>query len=697
MLSVQDYNKLVAPCSVALVGVTSRTGRGSNNPLEILIETGYRGTIYPCNRRGEDILGITTYQSVLELPEVPDLAIICAPRNAVPELFAQCAEKGINLVIIVAQGFSDGDEEGKQMQRKLFSLAKSRGIRIIGPNTLGVINNFDRFCTSFMRFINRPAPVGILCQSGIFVVAAAEVYTGAGICIDTGNTTDVDFGDLIGHLAADSRLKVINLHLEGVKEGGKLMLEARKAATQKPMLVLKTGRSKAGARVAGSHTGSMAGEDRVADAAFRQCGLIRADNVEELNDFNKTFLTFDDIGGRRIAVMSISGGAGIISADACAAYGMELATLSDRSVATLQSMNPSWLKPANPVDIWPAAMLAGYHQVCREILRVLLEDPNVDAVICITASFLEEQEDFLDISGLVREEARAGSGKPVVAWTYGARSRDYIKKFEQEGNVVAYPTLERAVKSLSVLYRYHHTIRKKVGQRENDMSVHPATDTADARQILSVATGEILMPDALKLLEAYGIPTAPWRYFQSAEEALLAAGKVGYPLVLKGVGLCLSHKTEAGVVKLGISDPGELAAACLEMETSISGLNGFVVQKEMAGGTEVLVGFKRDPQFGPVLAFGSGGVFTEVLDDVSLRVAPLDREDACEMIRETKVYRILSGYRGKPRADEDALAGCILRLAKLAMDFPALTGFDINPLMAGPDGVVALDARAASR
>lgn len=626
-----------------------------------------------------------------DLPEVPDLAVICAPRNAVPELFARCAEKGVDMVIIIAQGFSDGDEEGKQMNEELIALAKEKGVRVIGPNTLGVVNNLEHFCTFFMRFINNTSPVGVLCQSGVFVVGATELTTGIGICIDTGNTADVDFGDLIGHLAIDPRLKIINVHMEGQENGVKFMEKAKKAVRHKPVLVLKTGRSDAGARVAGSHTGSLAGEDRIFDAAFKQCGLIRVDDVEELNDINKAFLTFDRIGGNRLAVVTISGGGGIITADACDRYGMKLATFNDKTLAVLREMSPGWMRPANPVDVWPAAMLSSYEQAYRRTLLTVLDDPNVDAVVCITSSFLAADEDFLDITALIREAAASGSGKPVVAWTYGKRLQDYARELEKEHNVLAFPTLERAVRALSALYRYHHLIRK-TKSCEQPVSISPGFN--DVQKIVSnKANRALLLPESFKLLEAYGIPAAPWGLARNAAEAAVLAEKIGYPVVVKAVSPELSHKTEKGAVKLGIGDREALLKACRELENTIGCFEGLVIQEQKTGGAELLLGFKRDPQFGPVLVFGHGGIFSEILNDVSLRVAPLDREEILELIGETKVSRILSGARGLPPANMEAIVDCCLRLARLAVENPFIGELDVNPLLATPEGAYALDAR----
>ncbi|MCL6560220.1 MAG: acetate--CoA ligase family protein, partial [Firmicutes bacterium] len=606
-------------------------------------------------------------------------------------------DKGVKIVIIVAQGFTDGDHQGKLMQEEILDIAAKNGIRIIGPNTLGIVNNFDRFCTSFMRFINPIAPTGVLCQSGVFVVGAARISNGIGILIDTGNTSDLEFADLIGHLARDSRLKVVNLHMEGLKNGPKFMKAARDAAALKPVVVFKTGSSPVGAVAASSHTGLITGEDMVFDTAFKQCGLIRAGDIEEMFDLNKTFTTFNGISGKRVGVVSISGGAGINAVDAFSRYGLEAAPLSKPTMDLLGEMNPDWFHPCNPVDVWPASMLHGYHHVYRRVLEALMEDPLVDSILCITSSFLAEDEDFLDISALIREVAGKYPDKPVVAWTYGGRFNDYAMKLEMEKNVVAYPTVERAARALAALYKYHHEIK---GKANHTMSLPANPGQEQAGKILAGKTsGSLDQADAFKILECCGIPAARWERAENTEEAVQAAGKIGYPVSIKVLSPDIIHKSDVGGVRLNIGDSQKLREACAEMFREINDkrpgakVAGLIVQEYVSGGTELLLGCKRDPQFGPVLALGAGGVFTEIYKDVALGIPPLSRDEITKMIKETKVSRILAGVRGMPPLNMDALINCIMSFSQLVLANPSIMEIEINPLMAQENRVVALDAR----
>ena len=705
MLPEEDYRKLTAPESVALLGVTRRTGKGSNNPLEVLLEWGYRGKIYPVNIAGGEILGYPAYTSLLDAPEVPDLAVICSPRDTVPEFFRQCAEKGARIVIIVAQGFTDGDGDGVAMHNEIMKLAGEKGIRIIGPNTLGVVNNFNSFCTSFMRFINPLAPVGILGQSGIYVVGNAGLMGGTGLCIDTGNTADVEYAELIGHMARDPKLSVINIYMEGVRDGARFMEAARDAVAHKPVVIFRIGSSPAGALAAGSHTGSMTGEDRIYEAAFRQCGLIRAATTDDVMDLNRTFQTFKGIGGNRIGVMTISGGAGINAVDAFARCGLQVAELSEDTRNTIAELSPGWFRVHNPIDVWPAAMKYGYPEVYRRTLAAMMNDPGVDAVVCVTGSFLEKEKDFLDVTGILHAAAAEHPEKPIVAWTYGGRWLEYIAELEKEQNVVAFSSLDRAAASLAALYRYGHILKPRaVKSLTETLSspprlLLPAAKKEGERLVSASVPGFMSQERALALLEAYGLAGARREKAENAEAAVAAAERIGYPVVLKISSPDIIHKSDVGGIRLNIPTSDALKKACEEMLASagtqcpMARLEGFLVQEQVSGGTELILGCKRDSQFGPVIAFGSGGVFTEIYADIALRIPPLDRNEILAMIDETKVSRILKGYRNVPAADISGLVKAIQSFSALVTDFPSIQEVDINPLLAHPERLVVLDAR----
>lgn len=696
MLTENDYKKLTEPASVALVGVTSRTGPGSSSPLEVLLKGGYQGRIYPVNPKGGEILGLRVYTSLLDVPEIPDLTVICSPRDAVVGLFGQCAAKGVTVVIIIAQGFLDGDEQGKLMQQEIFTLAARNNIRVLGPNTLGVLNNYHNLCTSFFDFGNPVKPIGITCQTGTFYFGASQLCTGAGIIIDSGNTTDIGVTDVLGYLARDPRLKVINIHMESLRDGTGFMEAARDAVKLKPVIVYKTGVSPAGLQAVSSHTGSLAGEDRVFDAAFKQCGLLRAADIEEIGDYNKVFCTFSGIKGKRVGLISISGGAGVWAVDACTRFGLEIAELSPATMDKLSGLFPAWAHCANPMDIWPASIFHGYQNTFRQVLEAYMADPEVDAVICMTGSFLAPEEDFLDITGIIREIAGRYPEKPVAVNSWGSYYRRYEEELEKDNSVVYYFSVDRAARALAALYKYHQLIKNK-GSGPVILPFHPGQGGATGT--LAGKKGNLSQADALRVLEACGIATARWGQARELEEALALAAEIGYPVTMKILSPDIIHKSDVGGVRLNIQNARELAAAFTGMHSEISQkqpgarLDGVIIQEYLAGGIELLLGSKKDPVFGPVLAFGAGGVYTEILNDVSLRIPPLSREQIKNMIEETKISRILAGARGAGAVNLELLIDCLAGLAALMLANPAISEIDLNPILACTDRVAALDAR----
>ncbi|WP_238492556.1 acetate--CoA ligase family protein [Desulfotruncus alcoholivorax] len=424
------------PQSVALVGVSSRTGPGTFNVLEQILNSGYRGTIYPVNPRGGSILGVPAYRSVKEISHPIDLAIISTPRSAVPEVVRQCVEKGIPAVIVITQGFSDADDEaGQRMHNEIVEAVKGTATKVVGPNTLGVINNFINFKSAFLEFTTSTNPVGFICQSGIFLAAAKDFTGGIGIGVDIGNTSDVGFAECMEYMAQNPLIKVINLHIEGLQDGRRFMEAARKITPLKPVLALKTGSSEEGSRAASSHSGSLAGEDEVFSAAFNQSGVIRVTEASRLANLNRTLWTYHNMAGKRIGVITISGGAGIMAVDACCKYGLETAGYAPETIALLEEVFPEWMRAGNPADIWPAGMAKGYHKIVSLALDGVLADQGVDAVLCITPAYLDPAEDPLNIVDTINETAARHPDKPTAMWFFGPHKQKYAAKFNETGRV----------------------------------------------------------------------------------------------------------------------------------------------------------------------------------------------------------------------------------------------------------------------
>lgn len=701
MLTLEQYYKFINPRSVALVGASEKTGPDSFNPLENMLEDGVSCRIYPVNIRAEEILGRQVYKSVLDIPEVVDLAVISTPRTAVPVVVRECVEKGIKAVIVISQGFADADEEGARLQEELKKIIAGTGTRLIGPNTIGVINVCDHFHASFVKFDANKRENGVICQSGIFVLGAADFTEGLGIGIDIGNAADVNFSDVLACFAEDPRIKVINIQMEGIRGGREFLEVARQVAPQKPVLVLKTGKSAAGARAAASHSGSLAGADHIFAAAFKKAGIIRVEDLEELKDLNKAFLTYQKMDGKRVGVITVTGGGGIATADALSQYGLEVARLSADTVKKIQAMGPPWFKVENPVDMWPAGMKRGLKNTYADILRLLLDDPLVDAVICIFAAYKVAGYDPVGavLEEAVKEAARRRE-KPVAVWIFGASQEKAIARLDKCGVAAGFPNPERTARALAKLYHYLNEVR---GKPFREPPVFQDVGRAKAAAVIRRAQEagvRLLGGEVMEILRAYGIKAAATHFASDKEAAVAVGGRLGYPLVMKIASPQVAHKSDVGGVRLNIQNEAELSLAYDELVAAVRAnvpharIDGVFLQKYHPGGVEVILGAKRDAEFGPVIVFGLGGIYTEVLKDVSFRLAPLTEEEAREMIGEIKSAGILAGARRTPAANIPALVETLMRLAQLVVDFPELAEIDVNPLAAGPEGVLALDARA---
>jgi len=689
----ESLERFFRPRSVAVIGVSRTTGEGSFNIVENLLSYGYTGEVYPVNPNASTILGVRCYPSVAEVPAVPDLAVISLPRELVPEAVRDCVARGIEALIIITQGFAEADADGARLQEEFLAALAGSGARLMGPNTLGTVNIFERFSSSFMRIARTdPLPIGLVCQTGFFLATDLAPSVGLGLAVDVGNAVDISLPECLAYLADDERTRVLAIHLEGVPDGRRLFEVAREITPRKPILALKTGRSPAGAQAAGSHTGSLTGEDAVYQAAFDQAGVFRMDDVEELDDSLKAFLRLPPIGGNRVAVVTATGGGGIMAVDACSEYGLELARFSEDTIAHIRAEAPPWFEPQNPLDVWPAAIGRPYALAFADMFRKVLDDPGVDAVLCVGGALAatgEQLAGFIRLSGEVRPD------KPVVWWVQGREVQSKASLAERDSHVAVYPSPERAMRALARLHHYHSTIKGRK-PRSPAISAGPDVNAGRIASVLSSAGLGFMGPEAFDLLEAYGIKAAPWAVAASPEAVGEIADRMGYPVAVKGLGPDLIHKTERGAVVIDVRSRGGAEQAARAIHEGTNGaLSGFLVQRYLGGGYEVILGGKQDAQFGPVVLFGAGGILAELVRDVSIGLAPLSREEALALVERTRAFRILSGVRGRPPADIAAVVNALLRLSELVARHPEVAELDINPLLVFPrgEGCVAVDAR----
>lgn len=680
------------PKSVAIIGASTKTGPGSFNILEIVKARGYGGELYPVNPKAGEILGLQAYPSVLDIPGEVDLAVISTGRSAVLELVRECVKKPVKGIIIIAQGFADAGPEGKKLQDQIFEVVSGTGTRVIGPNTVGVINNFDNFLSVFINIPARLAPVGVICQSGPIIGAHEDIFNGAGYGVDIGNAADIGFNEVLDFYGREDRIELINLHMEGIRGGREFVALSSEIAGKKPIIVYKTGRTAEGARAAGSHSGSLAGEDHVYQAAFKKAGIIRAESFDELKDFNKSFLKYKHVPGNRVAVVTYTGGGGIALLDAMERSGLVPATLSPETAAKIKKIFPGWLDVSNPVDIWPSAMAYGYREVCPLVLDSVLNDPGVDMMVCVSVTHSMPQDGEEYFEKFVLDAAAKRPEKPVALWGFGSAWHEMAVHVENRGPVAVFSSPERLARALGAICEYY--------RRGLKAAVSAGKPAKSASAVISPKSrGVVLGAEAMEILRAAGILTVRGKLAGSLEEAVKAAEEIGYPLAIKVVSREIVHKTEAGGIRLDIRDRSDLENAYRSLlagvDESVPGLKveGVLVQEYVSVGVELLLGSSVDSEFGPVLVFGLGGIYTEILRDVSFRLAPLDRAGALEMIKETRAYKLLEGARGKARADIEALVDAVVSFSDLVVNNPVIREADINPLLATPKGVVAVDAR----
>jgi acyl-CoA synthetase (NDP forming) len=439
------------PESVALIGLSRKSGPGSFNLMENMTGFGFSGKIFPINPKADMILGKKVYPNIRAVKEKIDLAVISAPREDTVPILQDCVAAGVKAAIIVNQGFADANKEGKEIQQEITKIAKRDGIRILGPNTLGVLNNFNNFTTSFMPISKEKTPVGLICQSGIFFVGAREFSGTIGKGIDIGNACDIGFYEALKYLGNDPDIKIIAIHMEGLTKGKEFLSLAKKVVKKKPIIILKTGSSETGAKAAISHSGTMAGNYQVYKASLKQAGVIFLNNDGQMTYAVKTLLNLPALKGSRVAVITYSGAAGIMVSDSLERYNLELSTLSPETIQEVAKLSPDWMPLANPLDIWPAVMKHGTGKAYSVAIRAVMNDPQVDGVICIAIAPKLPEFSFLEVSKSLNKAVEGLPHKPVVAWLYGPNPEEISKKYESKKKIMIYPTLELAAWSLSLL------------------------------------------------------------------------------------------------------------------------------------------------------------------------------------------------------------------------------------------------------
>ncbi|HUH65709.1 MAG TPA: acetate--CoA ligase family protein [Syntrophales bacterium] len=687
------------PSSVALIGVPRHTGDGSFNNAEVLLRYGYKGKIFPINPNAKEICGLKVYPSITDVPEAIDLAVVSVARDRVISVIDQCAQAGVTRIIIITQGFADADQEGKEMQEEIVRRAKANGIRIIGPNTMGVVNNFKKFTNSFIE-TERPevfSPVSLIAQTGVLQVASQDMaYKHWGKAIDIGNGCDVDVVDALTYFADDPETKVVVIHMEGVKRGRDFLKLVSEVTEKKPVIVFKAGRSQAGAKAALSHTGSMVGEDHVFDAVCKRAGIIRVKSNMDMIDAIHALLLMKEMAGPRIGVASVTGAGGIMAADACEDHGLMLAKLPTGLAEKLSAGLPEWIHVGNPMDLWPISMIGGnYTGTFGTAITDLLRSDEVDGVVAFMPVSTSPLHQNLNLVSTIAESRKnAGNSKPLAMWPY-IDAYAFIDEFEKVANVACFNSVERSVQALAFCYLYHQAKNRKTPVQRQFPVEHDKLEALTGKgKKEKILVGD----DALLLLNLFGIPVVKSGVARSRRDLEGVASNMAYPLVLKLTGKAFLHKTEWGGVVTGIRGVEDLHRAFDRVLHNASARDRDVkveaVQiQEQLHGHELLLGLKRDGEFGHVIACGLGGIYTEVFKDVSRAIVPIDGEEANEMLSSLKIAPMLIGLRGEAPIDWNGLVEILERLSFLAQSLPEISELDINPIIAASSGCVAVDAR----
>ena len=670
------------PRSVAVVGASKRRGSIGGELFRNVLTGDFTGSVYPVNRNGDAVAGVHGYSAVGEISEQVDLAVICLPGELVLDAADEALAAGVRALVVISAGFAETGGEGIARQEQLLALVRAHGARLLGPNCLGIASSSVHLNATFAPRSFPTGKIGFSSQSGALGLALLERAEASGLGVTSfvsiGNKADVSSNDLLEWWEDDEATELVVLYLESFGNPRAFARIARRLARRKPILALKGGTTRAGIRAAGSHTAALAGSDDAAGALFAHAGVIRARTLDELIDVASLLSAQPVPRGRRVAVVTNAGGLGILAADACEAFDLELPPPSEETRTALAAVMPAEGSVANPIDMLGGANADSFEQA----LPPVLADPAFDAAIVLFVPTVGTDEEAVG-AAISRAAATAGD-KPVLCAFLSAKGAPVSLQSVAHVPSFAYP--EAAAKALSRAVERGEWLRRPAGTTP-ELECDRDEAKAVVREALTTGGGWLDADQTRRLLEAYGVPLVPERLVPDAEAAVEAAGELGYPVVLKTAAPGV-HKTEEGGVILDLGDEEAVRAAAAQIGGPL------LVQPFVRGGAELLAGAMQDPVFGPLVAFGPGGVLAELIGEAQFRLAPLTDHDAQELVRAGKAGRLVAGFRGAPAADEDALVDLLLRLSLLADDLPEVAELDLNPVLALPDGCFAVDARA---
>ena len=685
------------PRSVAVVGASRSPSTIGHQILSNLIDYGYTGAVYPINPKAGSIHSIKAYPGIGAVPDPVDLAVISVPKELVLGVAEECGQAGVGGLVVITAGFREIGGAGIEREQQLVEIVERYGMRMIGPNCMGVLNTDPAFSmnATFAPCMPPAGSTAFLSQSGALGLSVLDYASEYGIGISQfasiGNKPNVSGNDLLLQWEHDDHVKVILMYVENFGNPRKFLEIASRITKQKPIIVLKSGRSQIGAHAAASHTGALAASDLAVDALLAQAGVLRAESIEALFDMAIGF-TGRLPRSRRTAVLTNSGGPGILVVDALEPHGLEVVELHADTVERLRQVLPAEASLRNPLDMIASATPQSY----RIALESLLQDPNVDAVISIFVPPLGVQQTA--VADAIISGAATNPEKPVIAVLMGREGLPQGRAELAEARIPAYVFPESAARGLAALNRQREWLERNCPPHP-PLPVQCAAGTAIVQRVMARGDTKLNELEALELLNCYGIATAPARLVHDAQQAQASAAELGMPVVLKIVSPDIMHKTDVGGVRVGLQHAEDVRAAYEEIVHSATSavpgarLEGVLVQKMVSGGRELIAGVTRDPLFGPLVMFGLGGIYAEALRDVAFRIAPVADTDADDMIESIRARKIIEGMRGQPAVARGALRDVLRRLSQMAIDIPQIQELDLNPLLGFADRVLAVDAR----
>ncbi|MDD5006983.1 MAG: acetate--CoA ligase family protein [Syntrophorhabdaceae bacterium] len=700
-----DLEVLFRPKSIAIVGATEDPGRVAGLPLKYALDHGYQGRLYPVNRSRDTVRGLKCYPTVKDIPDPVDVAMVVVPSHTVPEIIEECAAKEIKAVVIGVSGFAELDEKGRKLQERIVDTAKRSGMRICGPNTNGILNVHEHISLgySFAQEVVIPGRLGYVTQSGALLSASVPRFSQRGVGMSffagAGNQADLEVMDYVRYLLDDPNTDVIATYVEGFNDPRKFPDVADIALErQKPLVMLKVGRSELAAKAAQSHTGSLASSDIVIDAICKQKGVTRVDDFNELIAVSSVFLKCKPPKGNRVGVITSSGGAIGMIADQAQGSGLVFADVSQKTKEQASQLLPWYGEFKSPFDIAAAGSKATQDfNLAKASVQFVLEDDNTDILLAVITP-MDRRGTHNYLQAIV--EASTISTKPIILFNPMADFREGEAEIIKQGSIPVLSDSAECVKAIDALIKFGQALNFRDTKQQAVRSSRAQSISEGLRKSNKKILSE---HEAKELLAQYEIPVTKEKLAVSEDEAVRVAALIGYPVVLKVDSRDIPHKTEVGGVRLNIADEPSLRQSYSDILSSVSNhapnasISGVLVQEMVSEGREVIVGISKDPQFGPIIMFGLGGVFVEVLKDVAIRRVPLSRFDAEEMVREIKGNALLGAFRGSPEADIDAIVDVLLKMSQLAVDLgDYITEIEINPLIVFEkgNGVKAVDALA---